>query len=74
MNKVAGSIFPVCEEGMTVLRHLKGMRKVSVVGKWVTHDLSPESLQQRISCCESINLRSLRRACLGEIASSFIFS
>ncbi|KAF2366872.1 Pre-rRNA-processing protein IPI1/Testis-expressed sequence 10 protein [Trinorchestia longiramus] len=38
----------------TVVRQLKQMGNVSVFGKWVPHELSPENLCQRVSCCESL--------------------
>lgn len=36
------------------LGQMKRIRKVLVIGKWVPNDLSPENLQQRVDCCESL--------------------
>ncbi|XP_014780614.1 histone-lysine N-methyltransferase SETMAR-like [Octopus bimaculoides] len=38
----------------TVVRQLKHIGKISVAGKWVLHELSSESRQQRAACYQSL--------------------
>lgn len=51
----------------TMLRQLKRIGKVLAVGKWVPYELSPESLQQRVTCWEKLLSRLLQTPFLGRL-------
>lgn len=42
-----------------VLCELKIIGMVSVLGKWVLHELPPENCQQLVNCCKSLLTRQL---------------
>lgn len=53
----------------TVLRELKRSGKVSVVGKWVPHDLFPEIGQQRVDYSKSLFTRQTRAPFLNTLVT-----
>lgn len=54
---------------ITVPRQIKRIGKVSVVEKWVPHELSTENLQERFACCESL-FSQLQAPFLGKLVTS----
>jgi len=51
----------------TVHRHLRRLGKVSKLGKWVPHVLSPDDLRDRVNICSSLHSRALQAPFLNRL-------
>jgi histone-lysine N-methyltransferase SETMAR len=53
----------------TIDRHLQQMGKVSKLGSWVPHQLTPDNIQQRVTICHSLLSKRNRQRFLQQIVT-----